>query len=292
MRQLPRPTSKTAESDLKAGVYSYKYGGKTLGYDIKSAEVETIIERYKAYDASGGEPNDCYKGLDLNQALVESVKKAFKLTLADRKLKHLRDAVMSEVHTCPICDVEPVRHLDHYLPESIYKLLAIYDRNLIPMCAACNEKKKANVTGPGGHRFIHPYFDQLPTTPYLLALVAIDNGGLRCSIQVNPDAELPNALASRIHDQFEALELNKRYKREINIYVGTHAFNLHGLYPNNGHDGVAQYLSLHAKYEAERFHANDWRAIVLQALSQDEEFCEGGFSTVFPLPEHVAPLAR
>lgn len=291
MKRLPLPSNDTAREDFEAAVRTYNYRGIERGYDPTPAEIDAVLQQYDAYDAAGGAANEAFKGLDFEQALVETIKSAFQQTQQDRRLSHLREAIMSGVDCCPICSIDPVRHLDHYLPGSVYKLMAIYSHNLVPICAVCNEKKRARIAGPNGHRFVHPYFDALPDTTFLTAQVSIGRDGLACLFGVADNAALPDGLADRIIDQFDALELNRRYAREINLYVGGVAMLLHGLYPKKGKVGVSQFLSTQADYESGRFHTNDWRAVVFRALSAHEAFCDGGFSAVFPLPEGVEPHA-
>lgn len=271
---------------------SYRYRGETKGYDPSEEELDQVLDIYAAYDDALGEPSEPLKGDGLSGELIAAIGNAFRKTQQGRNLFHLRENIMRGVGACPICGIDRAKHLDHYLPHSIFKVLAIYAHNLVPMCADCNEEKKIQTMGPGGYRFIHPYFDHLPDTPFLKATVAAANGGIDFQIGVDPAAALLADLPARINDQIKALKLNDRYAREINIYVGGHARTLHGLYPNGGSVSVSEELGRQAKYEEDRLHANDWRAVVFRALAENQEFCDGGFAEAFPLPPNVEPFGR
>ena len=61
---------------------------------------------------------------------------------------------------CPYCGQSPVRTIDHYLPRSKLKFLAVSPFNLIPCCRDCNSEKKEFIALNDSDSLIHPYFDR------------------------------------------------------------------------------------------------------------------------------------
>ncbi|WP_348620291.1 HNH endonuclease [Paenibacillus polymyxa] len=64
--------------------------------------------------------------------------------------------------TCPYCDFHEmefdIASVDHFIPKSRYPLLAIYPKNLVVACSACNDRiKQEKLYLP----IMHPYFDNL-----------------------------------------------------------------------------------------------------------------------------------
>ncbi len=68
---------------------------------------------------------------------------------------------------CPICGVQIVSTLDHYLPKSKVPTLAVTPNNLIPACRDCNMNKKTEMVLKPDSTPIHLYFDRLPKEIWL-----------------------------------------------------------------------------------------------------------------------------
>ena len=43
-------------------------------------------------------------------------------------------------YLCPICECEPIYHLDHYIPRDKMPEFSVHPQNLIYLCKHCNEK--------------------------------------------------------------------------------------------------------------------------------------------------------
>lgn len=77
-------------------------------------------------------------------------------------MNEFRDYLTLENNICPYCDWYEMEFkavsVDHFLPKSKYPLLAIYPKNLVVACAACNDRiKKDKIYLP----IAHPYFDDI-----------------------------------------------------------------------------------------------------------------------------------
>ena len=283
MRNLPEPTRDNDRADLKKAVRKYRYGGKTLGHDITDEEVERVVALYEQYQQNCGAPCEDLKGSDLPDTLRETIHAAYEKTQEGRILKPLRDLLFKGVDLCPVCGIDPPTELDHHLPQSEFKPLAIHARNLVPMCHLCNHAKLAGFD-EDGEGFLHPYYDLLPDLDFLQATVDLHGPALVVSFAIDIAAALPFGFSGRLTGQMEALNLEARYQQEVNTYVASHAAALHLAHRAEGQVGVRRTLRLQGRYETRAFHRNHWRPALLRALSEHEGFTDGGFANVLPIP--------
>lgn len=286
MRNLPEPTRDNDRADLRKAVRTYQYGGQTLGHDITDDEVEEVVALYDRYEQDRGAPCEDLKGLDLPASLRETIHAAYEKTQKGRVLKPLRDLLFKGVDLCPVCGIDPPTELDHHLPQSEFKPLAIHARNLVPMCHPCNHAKLAGFDEDGGG-FLHPYYDLLPDVDFLQATVDLDGAALVVSFAIDLTAALPAGFGGRLTGQMEALKLDTRYQQEVNTYVASHAAALHIAHRAGGQAGVRRMLRLQARYETQAFHRNHWRPALLRALSEHDGFTDGGFAAVLPIQDDM-----
>lgn len=241
-----------------------------------------MIALYDAYDLAAGRPDEQLAGLNLDAALRATILDAYNLTQTERRLASVRSDLMHGVERCPVCSISAPRVLDHHLPKTSYNALAIYVRNLVPLCFDCNLSKSSSVSADPNQQFIHPYFDVLPNERFLRAEIEVVNGGLVAEFGLDPAVHLPPKLASRLNYQLDRLSLNARYAREINSYLTSQTTGIHMCFDALGAVGVRKYLSDQALVEFAQFHANHWRPLLLYALAHDADFCARAFKIVLP----------
>ncbi|ETD78199.1 hypothetical protein U716_15400 [Rhodobacter capsulatus B6] len=282
MRNLPEPTRDNDRADLKKAVRKYQHRGQTLGHDITDDEVERVVALYDRYEQDRGAPCNELKGTNLPDTLRETIHAAYAKTQNGRTLQPLRDLLFKGVDLCPVCGIDPATELDHHLPQSEFKPLAIHSRNLVPMCHPCNHAKLDGFD-EDGDGFLHPYYDILPDLDFLTATIELDGAALNVSFAIDSTAALPAGYAGRLTAQMNALNLEARYQQEVNTYIASHAAALHLAYRASGQAGVQRMLRLQARYEAHAFHRNHWRPALLRALSEFNEFTGGGFAAVLPI---------
>ena len=283
IQTLPCPSRDQAREDLSI---AFALPGQS-GYPITEDELDEFVLLYDTYDGTRGAPAESLKGRDFEEALRNAISSAYALTYSGRALSTLRSSLMRGVEYCPICGISPPNELDHYLPKSIFQPLAIYPRNLIPMCTSCNRKKGNAVSDAPENRLVHVYLDQLPPNRFMQANVSIEDDALLVEYQIDPDSELPVDLRSRLTHQLQRLNLNERYSREVNLYLTGHTTSFHFASQCGGGAGVRSFLDIQSIVEFERFHPNHWRPLLLLALRNHEAFCNGGFLQLFPIPENT-----
>lgn len=286
MRNLPKPSRDNDEVDLKKVIRRYRYRGETRGHDIADDEIDAVLALYDLYEDTCGAPDDELKGEGMPQALCEAIHAAYGKTYEGRELYSLRELLLKGVDLCPVCGIDPPTELDHYLPKSEFKPLAIHARNLVPTCHSCNHAKLAGF-GEGAAAFLHAYYDILPDIDFLHAAVEIDNGALMVSFAIDTAAALPAGYGERLARQMQVLNLAARYQQEVNAYISAHAASLHVAYRAAGRQGVRSTLRLQTRFETQAFHRNHWRPALLRALANHKAFTDGGFAQVLPISEEM-----
>lgn len=108
-------------------------------------------------------------------------------------------------------------------------------------------------------------------------------GGLVIKFGVVENA-LSGDNADRLADQMISLKLNDRYRSEVNTYITGHAVTLHLHHTGGRSDRVRNFLNLQARYERQALYRNHWQPILFSALAAHNEFVDGGFTLVLPIP--------
>lgn len=283
MKSLPLPDRAPARQHLTTAIEVYERGGAEHGYPATAAEIDAVMSLYDDYDAALGVASEAMKGQGLAEPLRHAVHDGYAFTQAGRKLAALRAALMQGVERCPICGISPPRELDHYLPRSAFHPLAVYVRNLVPICHDCNQSKSAAQPNDPAQRFLHAYLEPLPAITFLRAVVTLDNGALLVRFEIDPAAGLPGLTLQRLAYQIGRLKLNERYAREINAYLSSHTVALHAAFEAAGAESVQTFLQRQAEVEVQVFYCNHWRPVLLTTLADHPEFCNGGFQAVLPL---------
>lgn len=283
MRNLPEPSRDRDRDDLKKAVRQYTYGGEIRGHAITTTEIDAVVALYDRYETNRGRPCDDLKGNGFPASLSATIHAAYDKTQEGRTLHPLRQALFEGVDLCPICGIGPPTELDHYLPRSAFKPLAIHARNLVPICHPCNHAKLAGFDD-GEAAFLHPYYDILPDLDFLRASVDLSEGALVASFSIDAAVALPPGYGERLTGQMIALNLDERYQQEVNTYVWSHAAALHIAHGGAGQAGVRNLLRMQAAFEIEAFHRNHWRPTLLQALERNDDFTAGAFVEILPMP--------
>ena len=285
MQTLPCPSRNQARDQLSTALTVRKAKGRTVGYPATAAQIDEVMALYDAYDAAKGAPNEKLKGADLDGGLRAAIQEAYNLTQRGRKLSSIRADLMQGIEHCPICSISPPHELDHHLPKTIFQPFSIYVCNLVPICGICNQIKGAVVPESLAHWYVHAYLEVLPPIRFLRATILIESGGLVVEFDVDPSAGLSNLLRKRLEHQLQRLHLNKRYAREISMYLTSHATALRRCFNSNGAEDVKFFLKQQAEIEFACFHLNHWRPVLLLALSNHQDFCDGGFFDFLPVTQ-------
>lgn len=153
-------------------------------YKARCKTIVTSHEEYiKKYDEAF--KNNKLEALEnthpnLNAVTKEDLKELYSFSRKD--IAQLRRKVLTEEgyenNFCPLCEINLVNTMDHFIPQTGYPLFAIHPRNLIPSCSLCNGHKSDTITDKTGKRkFWNVYLDTPPEEQYLFGDV-IEREGL------------------------------------------------------------------------------------------------------------------
>lgn len=189
---------------------------------------------------------------------------------------------------CPMCGYSTISDLDHYLPRATFPELSILPINLVPACGTCNNKKR-NRWSATERLFLHAYFDDMPTSRYLIARVEVDADTVMVSYDIDT-ADNPQ-VAQLLHRHCQVLDLFNTFRRAANIELGDHAASFHDLYLTGGGEAVRDALARTARSAGKRRGLNDWKTSLYLSLSESRAFCDGGCLLLSPEPSNQLILS-
>lgn len=167
---------------------------------------------------------------------------------------------------CPICNHRTVAHLDHYLPKSKYGAFAVHPQNLVPSCYECNFTKGA-IAGADYRKLpLHPYFDQVPTSKWLICDIIMGSspfGQFRIDAH-DGDAEIKEKLSNH----FGLFNLGRLYSIESAAELARNRY-LHGQIGKAGKEVLRSYFATKAR-SMRKFDGNSWRSALYDACSNDD----------------------
>ena len=246
-------------------------------YALSESEKESLICLYEVYDQKLGRASEELEAKELGERLRNAMYDAYSQVQVRGRLKRLRDQIKSLATVCPYCGFGEIKDLDHHLPRSKYKVLAIYPKNLVPSCGPCNNKKRAVADDEPNGQFFHTYLDTVPEVIFFIANAKLENGALEVTFSVDAEA-LPEDVYQRMAFQIDRMELNIRYKAAISTYLSSQLTAFEMVYGvEGGSEKLKRFLLSSANSEGKIYGNNDWRPALMRGLAICSEFCNGGF---------------
>lgn len=183
-------------------------------------------------------------------------------TYEGQDLYYIRKELFKNVDLCPLCGINPPSQLDHQMPKSIYKPLALCRLNLVPTCGVCNNKKRAKPY----YEFIHPYYAKFPKDVVFLKVnFNVNVNAHKFSWYYSLDnSQFPNnsALFDKIESQVEYIKLLRRLMKESHIFIG----DILGGVSFKNQKALKDYLRIQFDFYLTRYGRNDWRTVILCGL--------------------------
>lgn len=187
---------------------------------------------------------------------------------------------------CPICWCRNIETLDHYMPKSLYPLLALTPSNLIPSCFKCNMSKSASTPNSLHECGFNPYFDSTPDHQWLQAVVDSKSGTVRFNASDHAQ-QCNDSLCKRIEKHFTDASLDYLYGIESSQEIGSHQYSWNKI--RNGFDGIEELrCELEVSHlEYSKTNKNGWRAVLYGALIESDWFLNKGFLVWADAEEYV-----
>lgn len=201
----------------------------------------------------------------------------------------LRGSILAACRTrkCPYCYQLNASQVDHYLPKAHFGEYSIHAPNLVPICGKCNGKKLNRYTRVGGgRRYLHPYFDFIPTSinQILVAELSVDS-----AITIEFDIARPNGLSDEIWQmlctQFADLDLRTRYMEEATEMMMSMLGSYYAHHARGGATELAIQLRIEQNSKTSMYGRNHWWPVTLSTLAASPDFCDLGFMALGPQPD-------
>lgn len=111
---------------------------------------------------------------------------------------------------CPLCGLNKVNTLDHFLPKEDFSEFCIHPRNLIPCCSRCNSHKSKCWHKEGKREIWNAYLNELPEEQYLFCRITMQKGIPFASYYIQ-QGKLDNESYRLIKNTFDKLHIIEYY---------------------------------------------------------------------------------
>ena len=148
----------------------------------KKSSCQDIVDRYGEYidKYDNAFENDDLESLVADHPeLCAEEKKQFKSLYSYERseISKLRHRLLTDERFCPICEVNLVQTMDHFIPQEQFPLYVVHPKNLIPSCQTCNQHKSAKtLDGSGRRHYWNAYLDAVPVEKFLYCSISEKNG--------------------------------------------------------------------------------------------------------------------
>lgn len=176
---------------------------------------------------------------------------------------------------CPYCNHRDISTLDHFLPKTIYPILAVTPDNLIGVCSDCNKKKGDGIPTSLAETFIHPYFEDIPNVKWLHADV-LEKTTPAVRFNIHPPQDWDIILTQRVINQFDILQLGPLYSNQAAREMNDIREGLKTHFKNEGPGKVYQELE-HQWHSRRANQLNSWQTALYEALKNSQWYWQGGF---------------
>jgi len=241
-----------------------------------------VLAAYQDYEDAAPEVGELDEA-PLTDLQKEAMQHAF--LVETEPMRALRGDLLkrTSVARCPFCGINESSTLDHYLPKEQYPEFAIFPKNLVPSCAACNTLKRGRILNEETNvrTFLHPCYDAIPDMTFLTVRAHMKGDALILSYHLTRPARMALRTFQHLRSHFNELDLADRYRRMGLEHLG-------GQYPafrraygqRKNAERVAKKLIEGAEDFEEVSGPNYWLAKLYRAVASNNDFCDGGFEAV------------
>lgn len=254
-------------------------------FDYSTDDVSEVSRIYSTYNATMGKPEGNQNSGSLTSEFLLAIYNAYDEVQLGKRLADVRKTILSSTNKCPLCGINSVSDLDHYLPRSKYKVFAIYPMNLVPACNICNNAKRASGCEDNFHRIVHSYFEEIPDEVAFLDCTIHAEDSIRFQFHISETASISDELRSVLNFHFARLRLGDRLAAEAISFLGDQSWSFE-YYSSvscdgNGFRGLLEQLYCNFR---SRLGQNHWKTALLKSLSNCQYFLTQGHKATFSVP--------
>lgn len=182
---------------------------------------------------------------------------------------------------CPLCGQRSVSSIDHYLPQSEFPVFNLTPANLVPACSDCNKAKLAKVASTEEQQTLHPYFDRLGSSRWLVVkIIEVSPPGVVFTIQ--KPVEWTDTLMTRVSRHFQTMGLSALYSAQAAGEIADIAASLVKVGSGSGAAGVWDFLN-EAFQTRNSNDPNSWKTALYAGLRDSQWFCTEGYQRIKPV---------
>jgi hypothetical protein len=174
---------------------------------------DSVLSAYQDYEGAVPEVGGLVK-VPMTNLQKDAMRHAY--GVETQPMAQLRGDLLKRVGVarCPFCGISESSTLDHYLPKEQYPEFSVFPKNLCPSCAVCNTRKRDRILDAGTdvRVFLHPCYDQLPDTDFLVVRVRIEADALVLSYRLVRPAGMTHRVFQHLRSHFNELNLADRYR--------------------------------------------------------------------------------
>ncbi|MEQ0274299.1 HNH endonuclease [Klebsiella sp. CN_Kp100] len=258
------------------------------GYKEKLTNISNLVEEEWSVFDRNINPKNLYRLSpcrirEPDQIIIENVTKKELMDLystymckqksQSRKIYDLLRA-SSKNGICPLCGINGVATLDHYLPKSRYPLHSVNPRNLIPACENCNTGKGSGIFLSESEQTLYPYDDtnKFYSTDWITATIIKDEI-LTFEFFATPPDEWSQNERERVINHFEGYNLSQKYSINSAQFITTVITMIRTLLIAGDHTNVHE----HFNNLASNVPANSTLRAMYRAVASDPVICRGDF---------------
>ena len=192
------------------------------------------------------------------------------------------EALRSVIHTslgdigrcyCPYCLISEPRTIDHYMPKELFPEFSILPINLISCCSDCNNLRNTAWVKASNRTTINAYFDTLENKRFLYAETYFESNIPQIKFIIQNNEGISEYIFKIITNHFDLLQLQHRYRNQVGNVIS----EIHTRFSKPMHRSMTQVQKKSLLIEEANSHrdtngANYWKAAVLEALSNSEQF--------------------
>ena len=253
---------------------------------------DDVLDRYVAYWLARGQ--------------LETLTPKTWTSAEDDALRHCyggtnqaRDAVMAAIekaliptpYLCPYCLMRQPKSIDHFLPQEAFPEFSVLAWNLILVCETCNRRKSNRLYNPP-RSVLNPYFDPIPQSPLLHAMVQIGPKRITLGyfVQSN-DPSVTTSFLAMAQRHLHELRLSKDLIREGTSYIATIVNSITAEHASPiAIERLNSILDTRMRGLCE-FPTNSWQVAVVEALEECPDFLGYVNDRIasMPRPERARP---
>lgn len=241
---------------------------------ILTSALPTIKTCFDEYEKNKSELYNIKNNRKLSNDQISALKHCYDgETNIVEELKN-RVKSLDKTNLCPLCQLEGVATIDHYLPKSSFPEYATLSINLMPCCYACNTNKGNRRKNDFTRNIINIYFDEIPKEQFLfLEFNIVDNVIFWKYYFDDKYIKKHKKMKDIIDCHLIELKLNERYEKAIHEEITNFIYSL-----TMKENTTIEEVSSLACEEAEKYRRNRYenyrKKIIYETISNDKKVCE------------------